>query len=222
MRSIVACFRLRKTWLKLGCKEHAILASETTFTLNEIEALYDLFKKLSCSIIDDGLIHKEEFLLALFNNSSKESLFADRLFELFDIKKNGVIEFGEFVKSLSIFHPNAPEEDKIEFVFRLYDLKCTGFIERDEIKELVSALLKESDLSLPDEAVEAIVDKTIMDADIKGDGRIDKEEWKALVARYPLILKIMNVPYLKEVTMAFPSFVHTTGVNDSELVLSEI
>lgn len=34
------------------------------------------------------------------------------MFELFDIKQNHVIEFGEFVRSLSVFHPKAPLEDK--------------------------------------------------------------------------------------------------------------
>ncbi|KAL6986425.1 calcineurin b-like protein [Sarracenia purpurea var. burkii] len=218
MHRFVGCFCLRKGGHNPGCKEHTVLASETTFTANEVEALYTLYKRLSSSIIDDGLIHKEEFKLALLNNSSKHNLFADRLFDLFDLKKNGVIEFEEFVRSLSIFHPNAPEADKLAFVFRMYDLRCTGYIERDELKELVLALLNESDLTLPNDAVEAIVDKTIVEADLKGDGRIDPEEWKELVSRRPSIMKIMTVPILKEVTLAFPSFVLNTEVQDSELV----
>ncbi|RLM80303.1 calcineurin B-like protein 7 [Panicum miliaceum] len=215
-----------------------ILAKEATFSVNEVEALYQLYKKISHSIFQDGLIHKEEFQLALFRNSNKKNLFADRIFDLFDLKRNGVIEFGEFVRSLNIFHPDTPMAEKIaskvsssahmflyvrhlmEFLlavaFRLYDLRGTGFIEREELKEMVLAILNESELILSDDAVEQIVDRTFKQADMNEDGKIDSEEWKAFASKNPALLKNMTLPYLKDITMAFPSFVLNSGASDED------
>lgn len=33
---------------------------------------------------------------------------------MFDVKQKGYIDFGDFVRSLNFFHPNAPQEDKID------------------------------------------------------------------------------------------------------------
>ncbi|XP_044962844.1 calcineurin B-like protein 4, partial [Hordeum vulgare subsp. vulgare] len=197
-----------------GYEEPTVLAAETSFTVKEVEALYELYKKLSFSIFKDGLIHKEEFRLALFRNSKRENLFADRVFDLFDLKRNGVIEFGEFVRSLSIFHPKAPEADKTAFAFKLYDLRGTGCIEKEELREMVVALLDESDLRLSDSAVDEIVDNTFSQADSNGDGRIDPKEWKEFVKKNPASLRNMSLPYLQDITTSFPSFVMHLKVED--------
>jgi serine/threonine-protein phosphatase 2B regulatory subunit len=101
--------------------------------------------------------------------------------------------------------------------FRLYDLRGTGFIEREELKEMVLAILNESELILSDDAVEQIVDQTFKQADMNEDGKIDSEEWKAFASKNPALLKNMTLPYLKDITMAFPSFVLNSGASDEEL-----
>ncbi|CAH1445381.1 unnamed protein product [Lactuca virosa] len=68
-----------------------ILASQTSFSVSEVEALFQLFKSISSSLVDDELISKEEFLLALFKNKWKKKSFANRIFSLFDVKHKGVV-----------------------------------------------------------------------------------------------------------------------------------
>ncbi|KAM3710156.1 hypothetical protein ACJW30_01G007300 [Castanea mollissima] len=107
-------------------------------------------------------------------------------------------------------------EEKIDFAFRLYDLRQTGFIEREEVKAMVIVILMESDITLSDDLLEAIMDSTFADADADKDDRINTEEWKDFVLRNPNLLKNMTLPYLKDLSPAtvFPSFTFNTRIED--------
>ena len=142
------------------------------------------------------------------SSSSPSSLFVDRVFAAFDAAQNSVLDFPEFVRGLSVFHPRAPAEEKAAFAFRLYDLGKTGAIERRELRELLGAALSDNPrLRLSAEEVDAVVEATFEEADTAGDGVIHPEEWLALARTHPGALRFMTLPGLAAVTSRYPSYV---------------
>lgn len=187
---------------------HEQLAAQTHFSVDEVYALEELFESLSNSIHRDGVIHKDEFAYALFKAQNHSNIFAEKVFELFDTKKNDVIGFDEFVGALSVFHPKAPLQEKANFAFRIYDLDNTGHIERGEIQRFLVALLKDNPaIDLDDAHLNALIDRTFKEADLAGDGHISPEEWQILVHKHPNMINYMTLPVLKELTKKYPSFV---------------
>ncbi|KAL0735422.1 hypothetical protein Bca4012_011632 [Brassica carinata] len=185
----------------------SLLASQTFFSEAEVEVLHELFIKLITSCVSsDNHITKENFQFILTKDTKRRSLCAERMFGLFDMRIDGAIDFGEFVHSLNIFHPNSSQRDKAIFAFRLYDTRQTGFIEPEEVKEMIIDVIEESELMLTESIIDSIVSKTFEEADMKKDGKIDMEEWENFVAMHPLTLKNMTIPFLKDLPRTFPSF----------------
>uniref|UniRef100_A0A0E0MPA3 Calcineurin B-like protein n=1 Tax=Oryza punctata TaxID=4537 RepID=A0A0E0MPA3_ORYPU len=104
-----------------GLEDPQVLARETVFSVSEVEALYELFKKISSAVIDDGLINK-----------------------LYDLKQQGYIERQEVkqmvVATLAESGMNLSDEiieSIIDKTFEEADTKHDGRIDKEEWRNLV-------------------------------------------------------------------------------------
>lgn len=149
------------------------LMEGTNFDRDEIDRLRKRFMKMDKD--GSGTIEKNEFLSIPGISSNP---LANRLMDVFDEDGSGSIDFQEFITGLSAFSGKTSKDDKLRFAFKIYDIDRDGFIGNGELFIVMKMMVGKN---LQDEELQQIVDKTMMEADEDGDGKLSFDEFKKVV-----------------------------------------
>jgi len=171
-------------------KQIEYLKQRTSFSPDEIRAMYANFKKIACSQKDDGLIDKFEFRSMMSDSpleNSKSTVFSDALFRMFDKDQSGTIDFAEFVTALAVYHGKTATthsvDDKAKFFFSLYDSDNDGFISKADMKAILNDCLGANDVYVTAEEVERLVNATFAKYPAAATGKIDFNAYKAIASK---------------------------------------
>ena len=97
---------------------------------------------------------------------------------IFDEDGGGDVDFQEFVSGLSAFSAKGNKSEKLKFAFKVYDIDRDGYISNGELFIVLKMMVGSN---LKDQQLQQIVDKTIMEADLDGDGKISFDEFEKMV-----------------------------------------
>jgi len=155
------------------------LERRSNFNSSELERLKKRFMKLDSD--GSGSIDRQEFLQIpqIANNP-----LAGRMIAIFDEDGGGTVDFQEFVGGLSAFSSRGGREEKLRFAFKVYDMDRDGFISNGELFLVLKMMVGSN---LKDHQLQQIVDKTIMEADKDGDGKLSFEEFAMMVSNTDIV-----------------------------------
>ncbi|TMW58082.1 hypothetical protein Poli38472_013556 [Pythium oligandrum] len=115
------------------------------------------------------------------------SVILNRLFDLFDVDKNGVVDFSEISSGLSVFCGGSSDE-KVRAAFSLYDYNGDGYISLEEMTRYLTAVFKVLKEASPDaishvnESAETLglrtAEQAFAEADRDHDGRLSFTEFR--------------------------------------------
>jgi len=154
--------------------EHSLpLEMCSHFDTDEIARLGKRFKKLDLD--NSGSLSVDEFMSL---PELHQNPLVQRVIEIFDQDGNGEVDFKEFIEGVSQFSVKGDKDSKLKFAFKIYDMDKDGFISNGELFQVLKMMVGNN---LKDTQLQQIVDKTIIYADIDGDGKISYDEFCAVV-----------------------------------------
>merc|ERR1712113_257640 len=101
--------------------------------------------------------------------------YANLVFNVYDMDKNGSIEFNEFLHGLSVTSRGTLEQ-KLSWAFELYDLDNSGSISKCELNQIVKAIFS-MDPTQKNEKPEARVERIFAILDTDRSGELSREEF---------------------------------------------
>ena len=138
----------------------------------EFEQIRDGFKEMDKDC--DGVISMTEFKNCLMNGTEDEDDAVEFYMKVYDLNKNGSIEFPEFLEVISYLrYKKKPNETQIKQMFTALDKNNKGLISVDDIKRFYKIFSSDD---LPDDNS---MNSLIQQLDLNGDGKINFSEFSA-------------------------------------------
>lgn len=158
----------------------------TGFTRENLEWLEQLFRQ--------ALGHKQELSFDDFKKivHSRNSFFAERVFQIFDRDNSGTVSLSEFLDAMHQFAGKSPN-DKIKFLFKVYDLDGDGLIQQSELQKVMKACMEENGMKFSDEQIEDLTLALFEDADTQRTGAITYESLKAQLEKHDGLLENLSI-----------------------------
>ncbi|XP_022753582.1 calcium-dependent protein kinase 29-like [Durio zibethinus] len=164
--------RLKQFRVMNKLKKLALKVIAESLSSEEIKGLNHMFRNFDTN--GSGTITVEELRDGLARLGSKlTETEIKQLMDAADVDKSGAIDYIEFITATMDRH-RLDREENIHKAFRFFDKDGSGFITRDELRQAMS------EYGMGDEAT---VDEVIEDVDTDKDGRINYEEFVAMMKR---------------------------------------
>ncbi|CAI9753895.1 unnamed protein product [Fraxinus pennsylvanica] len=163
--------RLKQFSVMNRFKKKALRVIAEHLTVEEAEVIRDMFMLMDTN--NDGKVTYEELKAGLRKVGSQLAEPEMKLLmDVADVDGNGVLDYGEFV-SVTIHLQRMENDEHFHRAFMFFDKDGSGYIEIDELREALADESGETDVG--------VLNDIMREVDTKQDGRIDYEEFVAMM-----------------------------------------